>query len=304
MPVNEIFSWHIAGPGSIGLLFYYSLHSLSRDSQQSPYMIHRSLTRQFPTFSVETLDHTIEQCPIQWFEGQHKIQRLIITTKSYQVSQCLNQLAPFLEDNCLVVLLHNGLGIQQEMEAAWPNLNFLFATTTEGAWKRSATELIHAGKGDTYIGPSEPTPSLPPHWWPKCSLEQIGVQWQPEILTQLHRKVAINAAINPLTILFECQNGALITHPDRLELLKQLCQETEEVYKEVRIPYQGITESVINVAELTGKNFSSSYQDWKNERQTELAHMNGYIQALAKKHGLKTPTHDTVMSKLSKKAHI
>jgi len=304
VPVNESFSWHIAGPGSIGLLFYYSLLSITRDSQQPPYMIHRSMTGQFETFTVETLDQITRECPIHWFEGQHKIQRLIITTKSHQVNECLDQLAPYLEDNCLVVLLHNGLGIQQDMEEKWPQYNFLFATTTEGAWKRSPTALVHAGKGETYVGSSDQTASLPPDWWTQSALPKIEVKWQPDILSQLHRKVAINAAINPLTILFECQNGDLITHTDRLELLKQLCQETEMVFKEARIPHQEITESVIQVAELTGKNFSSSYQDWKNDRQTELAHMNGYIQALAKKHGLKTPTHDTVMSKLSKKAHI
>jgi 2-dehydropantoate 2-reductase len=37
-------------------------------------------------------------------------------------------------------------------------------------------------------------------------------QWSTDILTRLWRKLALNCAINPLTVLHDCQNGGLLGH--------------------------------------------------------------------------------------------
>ncbi len=306
--------WYIAGPGAIGLLLYQQLQAISEHSTTQPIMIHRSLTQGFSFFEFINIASQSQKINVQWFDHHtcseiqpcskhsqhHGIKQLIVTTKSYQVLDCIRQLTPYLAEGCQIVLLHNGLGIQQQAIDTWPEYRFFLGSTTEGAWKESATKVIHAGKGETQIGHIEDTQ---PNWWQSSLLEKSGIHWQPDILKQLHLKVAINAAINPLTILFECNNGRLL-NKEYKTLVSDLCNESQRVLAAHGQSIDQLLEKVLRVAELTGRNFSSSYQDWTNNRQTELSSMNGYIQTLARLYQISTPTHDKVMEDVAKKALI
>lgn len=291
--------WHIAGPGAIGLLLHSKLQQAT-ESHLFPIMIHRSHQPAYDNYQVIDQDST-SLYPIHWFNQEQVIHNLIITTKSYQVLDCITQLIPFLATEANIVLLHNGLGIQQTAVKRWPTFNFFAGSTTEGAWKSEENKVIYAGQGETLIGSMTSNECL---WWEKSSLSKAGVHWQENIMTQLHTKVAINAAINPLTILFECQNGDLLTSENRFSLMKTLCQETQTVLTKEGYPIDTLVDIVTQVAQRTGANFSSSYQDWQHNRQTELSSMNGYIQSLAKKHKINTPVHDKVMEEVSLKALI
>lgn len=292
--------WYIAGPGAIGLLIHSQLMDAYDQTQPTPIMIQRSHKPDYDHYQVIT-QGTPKTYPVHWFDQSQRIHNLIVTTKSYQVLDCLTQLTPFLADNANILLLHNGLGIQQQAAARWPAYHFYAGSTTEGAWKSDVNKVVHAGNGQTLIG-SMGEANCP--WWKDSVLSHAGFSWQKDILTQLHTKVAINAAINPLTVLFECQNEALIHDNKRIALLKDLCQETEIVLNSEGFFFDNLTNTVIDVAKKTGANYSSSYQDWKHNRQTELSSMNGYIQSLARKHNINTPIHDKVMAEVSLKALI
>lgn len=298
--MSNYHAWYIAGAGAIGLLFYNKL-TQQANSEQQPRLIHRKFDQPYSHITITDINGKLHKQSVLWANSTSKIKKLIIATKSHQVIDCIEQLERLLSNDCDIVLLHNGLGPQQEAELRWPTFNFYFATTTEGAWKPSTNELIQAGLGVTQIGQS---PRSEIDRTKIYELEQAGFQWHPNILEQLHLKVAINAAINPLTVLFECQNGKLTTDPSIRPLLEALCLETEHVFKAESIEHTSLIDLALNVAHKTGANYSSSYQDWKHQRKTELSHMNGYIQQLAKKHGLSTPTHDRVMADIFQKAII
>lgn len=276
----------------------------SKADQQNferPLLINRNLNLGFSKYRVRDLSGFEKSVTSDWFVGQHKINKLIISTKSYQVIGCIQALTPYLTPNCSIILLHNGLGIQQEAEIHWPHFQFYFASSTEGVWKESSDKIIHAGLGATVIGQQN---LQAPDWWSQEFATLRGFQWDQNILNRLHLKVAINSAINPLTILYECQNGSLIDQGSKQAMLSALCKESNSVLSTAGYPISNLEEIVIDVALKTGANFSSSYQDWKSNRKTEINNMNGYIQALAKRYGLPTPTHDTVMSSLLNKATI
>ncbi|GLQ29704.1 ketopantoate reductase family protein [Litoribrevibacter albus] len=289
--------WHIAGPGAIGLLIHSFLYKANPDLP--PILVNRSLQGTFTTYNLTNCDQKIETLPVQWFEKQHHISHLIVTTKSHQVIDCIKALSSYLQPDATILLLHNGLGVQQQAIDTWPDFHFYLGTTTEGAWKQADNIVVHAGTGDTRLGNFT---NKQPQWWLQSELRDIGFMWQDNILAQLHLKVAINAAINPLTILFECQNGQLLASPDRLSLMRALCEETYLVLTAEGYPITDLVSKVTQIAERTSANYSSSYQDWANQRKTELFSMNGYIQTLGKKHNIKTPTHDKVMAEVAKKA--
>ncbi|GAA3931448.1 2-dehydropantoate 2-reductase [Litoribacillus peritrichatus] len=299
-PNNQ--QWHIAGPGAIGLLYHYKVSELSNFCHsQTPYLINRSLNNSFEKYTFINLQQEAQQIPAKWFKGQHIIHKLVVTTKSHQVIQCLESLTPYLANHCQIILLHNGLGVQQQVTARWPEFDVFFGSSTEGVWKSSDNTVHHAGNGITTFGREHPQK---PEWWGEEISKLPNSQWSPDILSQLHNKVAVNASINPLTILFECKNGELLSNEDRLQLLDQLSEESRLVLKSEGYDIPSMKYIVRDIARKTGQNYSSSYQDWKHKRTTELSNMNGYIMNLAKKHGLSTPTHDKVMNDVATKASI
>lgn len=292
--------WYIAGAGSIGLLLFQQL------KQQLPcYLINRNLDAGPSEISFTNVSHQTSQLALHWFTPKKPepcISKLIITTKSHQVETCLEGLIPYLCDQASIVLLHNGLGVQQQAIKRWPEYQFFLASTTSGAWK-TEDSLTHAGQGQTHIGHVES--AMPP----SSTLQELctylpDAHWSNDIMTALHLKVAINAAINPLTALYECRNGELLDNSIREQQLMALAQETQAVFKDVNIAINDVEDTVRNVAHNTALNFSSTYQDWKHHRKTELIHMNGYIQQLAQDAGLKVPEHDKVMAILKDKVQL
>jgi 2-dehydropantoate 2-reductase len=289
--------WYIAGAGSIGLLIYQQL-----SQHQNCLLINRDVNEGKSSISFNSLSGATSRLQLNWFTPStesEQISKVIITTKSHQVESCIAGLVPYLSENAQIVLLHNGLGAQQRVISRWPEYNFFVATTTSGAW-RDHDSLTHAGLGETLIGRLETHDKAPDNITMLCHLLP-NTQWSEDITTALHLKVAINASINPLTALYECRNGELLDENTRQRQLTELSNETQAVLNSYDIPVSDLLKKVLEVAHNTGNNFSSTYQDWKHGRKTELANMNGYIQQLAKEAGLKVPEHDKVMAILKDK---
>ncbi|MFT7914881.1 ketopantoate reductase C-terminal domain-containing protein, partial [Salmonella enterica] len=60
-----------------------------------------------------------------------------------------------------------------------------------------------------------------PAWLSELNLAGIAQTWSTEILSRLWRKLALNCAINPLTVLHDCRNGELLQHPGQLAALSE-----------------------------------------------------------------------------------
>jgi 2-dehydropantoate 2-reductase len=55
-------------------------------------------------------------------------------------------------------------------------------------------------------------PSHAPIWLEDLHAAGIPHEWSTDILTRLWRKLALNCAINPLTVLHDCRNGGCWQH--------------------------------------------------------------------------------------------
>lgn len=96
------------------------------------------------------------------------------------------------------------------MAAQLPQARCIFASSTEGAFRDGDWRVVFAGHGYTWLGDaSHPTPPL---WLDDLQAAGIPHDWSTDILTRLWRKLALNCAINPLTVLYQCRNGELQAH--------------------------------------------------------------------------------------------
>jgi len=109
-----------------------------------------------------------------------------------------------------------------------------------------------------------------------------------ELLSAQLEKLAINAVINPLTVLFDCKNGELLENFYIVQNMRLILWEVSQVLcalpelaalpgRDARLSPERLYDLVIRVARLTAGNYSSMFQDVRNGKQTEIDYINGYV---------------------------
>ena len=268
-------TWHILGAGSLGTLWAARLARaglpvslLLRDAD--------SLARYRAAGGLSLVEG--DQCslypiPAQTCRGTAPIERLLLACKAYDAEEAAASLAPRLAPGAEIILLQNGLGSQQAVAERLPKSRCIFASSTEGAYREGAFRVVFAGSGHTWLG--QPGQAQAPAWLSELSQAGIPHQWSADILGKLWRKLALNCAINPLTVLHGCRNGGLRDFPEEVAAL---CDELAELLRQTGQDEAagGLHEQVQAVIEHTAANYSSMYQDVQAGRRTEISFLLGY----------------------------
>jgi 2-dehydropantoate 2-reductase len=219
-------------------------------------------------------------------DSNEPIQRLLVACKAYDAESAVAHLAPRLAPGAELILLQNGLGSQDAVAAQAPQARCIYASSTEGAFRDGDWRVVFAGHGFTWLG--DASHPVAPIWLEDLEAAGIPHQWSTEILTKLWRKLALNCAINPLTVLHDCRNGGLQTHHCEVATL---CGELSELLERCGQPAaaENLQAEVERVIQATAANFSSMYQDVASQRRTEISYLLGYACKVAVRHQLNLP---------------
>jgi len=233
--------------------------------------------------------------------GGTLIQRLLVTTKSWQTEAAFAPLAGRLAPGAWVILLQNGMGQEDKLRALAPLANFALGTTTDGAWRLANWQVHLAGHGETLIGPVEPA-HCAMLTEDCCALRDANprVTFTAEIRAQLWRKLAVNCVINPLTAIHGCLNGDILRQPECQRLLPDLCDELATIAKARGQPLDTpeLLQLVYAVATATRANRSSMLQDVLAGCRTEIEEINGYICRTGRELGIATPLNDAMLHRV------
>ena len=277
-------TWHILGAGSLGSLWACRLaragkpvRLILRDAQRlhayeatgGLTLVEQGQPRTFPIAAEITT-------------APGPISRLLVACKAYDAEKAVASIAHRLTADAEIILLQNGLGSQDEVAARVPLARCIFASSTEGAFREHDWQVNFAGHGFNWLG--DPANPLPPDWLDDLSDAGIPHQWTPDILTRLWRKLALNCAINPLTVLHDCRNGGLTEHHCEVATL---CAELAELLQVCGQPQaaENLATEVERVIQATAANYSSMYQDVRNRRRTEIHYLLGHACRTATRHG-------------------
>ncbi|QLF92570.1 putative 2-dehydropantoate 2-reductase [Pseudomonas sp. ABC1] len=289
---------HVLGAGSLGSLWATRLYRsgqnvrliLRTPERLAAYQAAGGLTL------IENGQAQRYPIPAELPDANTPIQRLLVACKAYDAEPAIAGVAARLVPGCDTLLLQNGMGSQQRIAGHWPGLHAIFISATEGAYRPADFQVVFAGHGHNWLG--SPDQRSAPAWL-HDSLQRAGIphDWSPDILLRLWQKLAINCAINPLTVLHECRNGELLQI--RGEVL-ELCDElalllTRNGYHESA---RELPETVLRVISSTADNYSSMYQDVRNGRRTEIAYLLGYACAQAERQGLELPRLQRLLQRL------
>ena len=298
--INRVVDIAILGAGAVGQLICHQLTTagmsvglIGRDSIVSIQQT-LSVTPLAPANDNQQKTHALQySVPILAANALDNIRLVIVCVKAYQVLDALLPLLNQLPRQCHILLLHNGMGphlaLAPLIDAQADGRGLSLGTTSQGVLRQASWQIRQTGQGLTQFGHFAGT-ELTEHYRNALLTAIPNSEWVDAIVPCLWQKLAVNAAINPLTALYQCPNGTL-AEPDFSEMIKGILDElvTVSTLEGVPLDKQLLHDRVYQVIRLTAGNFSSMHQDIAHQRRTEIDQINGYICERARAHGLSAP---------------
>ncbi len=220
----------------------------------------------------------------------------IVATKAIHTRSAIAQTAHIFDEKSAVCSVQNGVGNE---EIIAEHVKYVIRGTTFPAGHPIAPGHIgYDIKGDTWIGPFEPTKTSMTNVEELAGLitrsgmntialkDARGAQWT---------KLIFNASTNPTGALTLLHHGAAARFAPTAQLFDDLIAEGEAVAKKLGISLHGDARQLVQKgANAPGKHRASMLQDVLAKRQTEVDFMNGAIVQWGEKTGVATPLNKTM----------
>ena len=216
---------------------------------------------------------------------------VIVCVKAYDTAAASAAAAAAAGPDADVLSLQNGVGNVEALSAALGAGRVLGGATAQGANLVGPGHVRHAGAGETVIG--EPGGGGERARRAAAILAAAGIPARATNALEalIWSKVAINAAINPLTALLRVRNGALAEMPAARALMEAAAAETAAVAEArgITLLYPDARARAVEVARATAENISSMHADARAQRRTEIEQINGAVAAEAERLSVPAP---------------
>jgi 2-dehydropantoate 2-reductase len=242
-------------------------------------------------------------------EGQHRVAAsdraedawpadlALLLVKGWQTPAASSLVQKSLASDGLAITLQNGLGNLEILAAQIGSDRAVQGVTSEGATLLGPGKVRHAGRGHTYFAAGQATRErleataalfLEAGFAASVVDDAQGLIWG---------KLAVNAAINPLTALLQVPNGRLPQHRLTLDIMSNAAQEVAAVARRlgISLPFENTAEQAITVARATAANRSSMAQDVARGTPTEIEQINGAVVRHGRSVGLPTPINEALL---------
>ncbi len=123
----------------------------------------------------------------------------------------------------------------------------------------------------------------------------IPVRISEQIEAELWSKLVMNCAYNAISALCGAQYARMVADPEIRAIMLAAVDEVVRVAgaKGIRLP-DDIAESTMRLAEVMPVTISSTAQDIRNGKRTEIDHLNGYVAREGHALGIATPVNRTL----------
>ncbi len=223
-----------------------------------------------------------------------------IAVKTYDLHDACAALAASGASFRWILCLQNGIGNEEILRAHFPDETIVRGLVYNGVSIESPGRIVWFGHGSTWIGrPLVPAQdgeadleiedlasALSAGGFPARRAEEIG--------REIWKKLAVNAAINPLGAITGLPNGALVRSSFLLSLLRAAVRETEEVARAEAGYAIDMVERTMEIALVTGRNRNSMLLDLEAGRPTEIEFLSGAIVRFARRRDLAVPVTRTL----------
>ena len=221
---------------------------------------------------------------------------VLVLVKAWASAEAATPLCPYLNRDTVVITLQNGLGNASALRTSLLNdgvrPHVYLGVTTQGAMRTDPGVIAHTGSGITALGrrtnPANTQLRDIANAMTASGLQTVAVD---DIHRWVWRKLAVNAAINPLTALAGVPNAVISTDPGLRAAAETIAREVVAVGKAtgVKIDLKEVLAAIDDVARATGDNRSSMLVDVETGTPTEIDAINGAVVSEARRHAIKVP---------------
>jgi 2-dehydropantoate 2-reductase len=221
----------------------------------------------------------------------------IVATKAMHTDSAMSAVAHAFADGA-VATVQNGVG--NEEVVAW-HVERVIRGTTFPAGKILEPGVVQWDvKGDTTIGPFEPSPARADEielLADLCTRAGMPTHAVADARPAQWRKVVFNAASNPIGALTGLTHGRVCERPDLRRLVSGLVAEGKAVAAAQGIELDADPEELIDHAarpDVAYDHKASMLQDVEARRATEIDYLNGGIGRFGRELGVPTPLNDAI----------
>ncbi|KAI0472336.1 hypothetical protein F4859DRAFT_522260 [Xylaria cf. heliscus] len=333
---------YVLGVGNLGK---YVAHALRKRHQRLPItlLFHRAglksewdaagraITLVADDISDKRMDFDVE---FLFDSTGHKspIKHLIVATKTYTTVSAIDLVKGRLGKDSSILFLQNGMvdevsaSIFSDPES---RPSYWAGVGSCGIYNTSQFTIVYAGRGSMVLGPvceaseeslaCHPASPAPQNFMIQRLLEtpdlEATLATPDQIKEAQLRKLVVNAVINPLTAVFQCDNNELFSQPSRFALARTLVEEVGDLVRAIRpqasrkpenlqFSNKKLLASIRVVAEATGKCKSSMLQDIQAGRKTEIDHINGYLALQGRRLGFACVNNDRLIDMVKQRRVI
>lgn len=278
--------WQIIGAGAIGCLWAVNLlksgqnvHLVSKNMSTFDNLHYQNIKGENFNFECSISNNLLPQkTPI------------LVCVKAPQVKQALLKQRDNICQEQVIILMHNGMGTAEQIADIFPNNPIICATTANASLLISPFNIKQTGLGVTYLGAfnvqAKPVAEL---------IKQLNnalddCYWSDDIEQKLWLKLIINIAINPLTAIYQVNNGKLSEQQFQSKITTIIKEAAPVFIKQgVTFTEEELFIIINNVITATAGNYSSMNRDIFLNRPTENEYINGYLLKKASQYNIETP---------------
>ncbi|MFN3267879.1 MAG: ketopantoate reductase family protein, partial [Zestosphaera sp.] len=274
----------VVGGGNVGVLLTYAL--ISSSTELSVYVLIRdtqylSLLREggVRIFTADGSLVRLEGSHFISYEGLRKLDlfdMILIATKAYDSLEAIRAVRKYLRSDGVLITCQNGLRSYEEALDILGPERTATVVLNHGVYRVGPQEFRWIGGSTSYLGSKGATKEV---LHAIASLFKVlHFQVVDDIEPYRWLKLAVNAAINPLTTLYEVKNKFVVLDENLFKIAEMVVAEIQEVAEKygVRMPIDPL-EEVVRVAKATGENYSSMLQDMMRGKKTEVDYINGEV---------------------------
>ena len=224
---------------------------------------------------------------------------LLLCVKSYDTQAALQQVQPLCSTKTTLCTLQNGLSHIDIIKKFVAPESIIVGCTTHGAIFSQPGHIIHTAKGHTLLGALNGSESTRLTQLVTIFAKAgIATTLSHTILEELWKKAIVNSSINPLTALFQCKNGYLLTNPILQEMVRLICHESTNIAQASGYSFTSkeTLQKTKEVIATTKENYSSMLQSVQQHKKTEIGAINGVLAHIAHSKGVDAPLNNLLVT--------
>ncbi len=217
-------------------------------------------------------------------------QLLLFCVKSTDTIDTGKQIAPYLQADTVVLSLQNGVDNATALQSVLSQqvIPAVVYVATEMA---GAGHVRHNGRGELVIGDAAASTGLAK----VLGAAGIPVEVSANVTGALWAKLIVNCAYNAMSAITQMPYGRLVKGEGVEQLMRAVVDECLAVAAAAGVSVPGDSfEDVARIARTMADQYSSTAQDLKRGKRSEIDHLNGYVVRQAQALGIKAPINQTL----------